>query len=434
MKKIIIATILATAGFAPVHAEEGYLDRSQWTWSTSSDCAPDGNDIVGLNGICDDDPYTVWHSNFHADNSSPQRKNPHWVMIDRGTDKSEFTALSYLPRQSNQNTACTEYAIYLSDKDLGNTPATDIYDIYAALGDPDISGYWDASANEQFATLKSPSEARYILFVNVSSKSSSSAACAEMNLIGEGGSGGSNPPAPSAYNSIRIVPKQGDEHRIAIDGNNLAISWTGSAVRMGNSRITVEYDLDEVRHLIPEKYDFTGVETLYTGPKTDIYDLPALEGIILSQTSLTLIEGESATLTATLNPADAQADPIAWSTSNAAVATVDDGLITAIAPGTAVISAKTGGIEASCTVTVNQKPAEVGIDSATIPTLTLGMDGNILTVKRITSGSTASLTSLSGIKVASTAVHDTTAIFNTSHLQRGAYLLTASGITVKIIL
>lgn len=435
MKKIIIATILASAAIPAVCAE-GYLDRSQWKWSTSSDCAPDGNDIVGIKGICDDDPYTVWHSNWKADNSSPERKNPHWVMIDRGTDKSEFTALAYLPRQSNQNTACTEYAIYLSEKDLGNTPATDMNAIYDWLGDPDVQGYWAGDANEKFAELEKPSSARYILFVNISSVSSSSASCAEMNLIGEAGSG-TVKPSPSTFNSLRIVPKEGDEHRIAIDGNNLAISWTGTAVRLGNSQITVEYDLDEVRHYIPETFDFTGVESLYTGPKTDIYSQPqkpALEGITLSQSSLTLTEGENATLTYTLTPDDADADPAVWTSSNPAVASVDNGFIQAIAPGTATISAKCGTFDASCAVTVVAKQSEVGIVKAQTPTLALSIEGNTLVVTGITSGATASLTAVNGSRVASAPVNGSTALLNIGSLQRGAYLLTASGITVKVII
>ncbi len=43
-----------------------------------------------------------------------------------------------------------------------------------------------------------------------------------------------------------------------------------------------------------------------------------------------------------------------WSTSDASIATVTDGVVTAVAPGTATITATTvdGGFTAACTVTV----------------------------------------------------------------------------------
>lgn len=61
--------------------------------------------------------------------------------------------------------------------------------------------------------------------------------------------------------------------------------------------------------------------------------------------------GETKTLTATLAPAEATGT-IAWYTSNAAVATVADGVITAQTEGTATITAVCGGLAATCAVTV----------------------------------------------------------------------------------
>ena len=79
-------------------------------------------------------------------------------------------------------------------------------------------------------------------------------------------------------------------------------------------------------------------------------------GISLSQTSATLVEGESLTLTATVTPADATDKTVTWSSSNTAIATVDaSGLVKAIAPGTAVITAKAGDKSATCTLTVEKK-------------------------------------------------------------------------------
>lgn len=87
-------------------------------------------------------------------------------------------------------------------------------------------------------------------------------------------------------------------------------------------------------------------------------------GITLSQTTATLTEGESLTLTATVAPDNATDKTVAWSSSNAAVATVDNnGVVTAVAEGTATITAKANdgsGVTASCVVTV-ERPATISI-------------------------------------------------------------------------
>ncbi len=79
-------------------------------------------------------------------------------------------------------------------------------------------------------------------------------------------------------------------------------------------------------------------------------------GISLSQSSLTLNSGTTAQLTATITPTNATNTTVTWSSSNESVATVDaSGKVTAVGPGTAVITASAtdgSGVSASCTVTV----------------------------------------------------------------------------------
>ncbi len=73
----------------------------------------------------------------------------------------------------------------------------------------------------------------------------------------------------------------------------------------------------------------------------------------LSATTLTLTIGETSQLTATIVPADAVETEVTWSSSDANVASVADGLVTAVAPGQATITATVGAISSTCTVTVN---------------------------------------------------------------------------------
>ena len=70
--------------------------------------------------------------------------------------------------------------------------------------------------------------------------------------------------------------------------------------------------------------------------------------------SLELEKGETETLTATVIPGNADGDKIVtWSSSAESVATVKNGVVTAVGKGSATITAKTAnGIEAKCSVTV----------------------------------------------------------------------------------
>ena len=78
-------------------------------------------------------------------------------------------------------------------------------------------------------------------------------------------------------------------------------------------------------------------------------------GILLSQSTATMTEGDELTLTATVLPEDADEKTITWETSNADIATVKDGVVTAIVPGTVTITAKAGGRQATCVVTVEKR-------------------------------------------------------------------------------
>ena len=85
-------------------------------------------------------------------------------------------------------------------------------------------------------------------------------------------------------------------------------------------------------------------------------DVPAT-GVTLDKTTLSLTEGESATLTATVEPENATDKAIVWTSSDNAVATVENGVVTAVKAGTSTITAACGSAKAECTVTVTAAPA-----------------------------------------------------------------------------
>ena len=85
-------------------------------------------------------------------------------------------------------------------------------------------------------------------------------------------------------------------------------------------------------------------------------DVPAT-GVTLDKTALSLTEGESATLTATVEPENATDKAIVWTSSDNAVATVENGVVTAVKAGTATITAACGAAADTCTVAVTAAPA-----------------------------------------------------------------------------
>ena len=78
--------------------------------------------------------------------------------------------------------------------------------------------------------------------------------------------------------------------------------------------------------------------------------------VTLNKTTASLKAGETVTLTATVKPDDATDRTVTWSTSDASVATVSDGVVTAKKVGSATITAKAGDKTATCTVTVVATP------------------------------------------------------------------------------
>lgn len=94
-------------------------------------------------------------------------------------------------------------------------------------------------------------------------------------------------------------------------------------------------------------------------PKKEI----APSGISLSPTAMSLTEGETGVFSATVSPSDATCQSIDWKSSSPQVATVSNGTVTAVAPGTAVITASTSGVSASADVIVSAKAVHVTLIS-----------------------------------------------------------------------
>ena len=95
-------------------------------------------------------------------------------------------------------------------------------------------------------------------------------------------------------------------------------------------------------------------------------------GVTVAPTSVTIKQGATATLTATVSPANADDPSITWSSDNTSVATVVNGVVTAVAAGTANITVTTVDGEFTATCAVKVKPLQYtfyAINSAEWPTV-----------------------------------------------------------------
>ena len=120
-----------------------------------------------------------------------------------------------------------------------------------------------------------------------------------------------------------------------------------------------------------------------------------VEEISFNKTSVSLKAGETVTLTATVKPDDATDKTVTWSTSDASVATVNDGVVTAKKVGTATITAKAGDKSATCEITVVATPVTavtlnktyVSLKAGETVTLTATVKPDDATDKTVTWGS-----------------------------------------------
>lgn len=88
--------------------------------------------------------------------------------------------------------------------------------------------------------------------------------------------------------------------------------------------------------------------------KNPVDEPKVVTNLTLDQTSLTLEVGATATLVATIEPADADAN-VVWVSQNPTVATVENGVVTALSAGNTIIVATAGSKTASCIVIVSKK-------------------------------------------------------------------------------
>ena len=106
-------------------------------------------------------------------------------------------------------------------------------------------------------------------------------------------------------------------------------------------------------------------------------DIP-VQSVSLGSSTLTLNEGESKTLTATVLPANATSRVVVWRVAPAGFATVSNGVVTGVKAGSCTVTATAGGKSASCTVTVAEvETAQLLYNLPSEMALTKGLDTGV---------------------------------------------------------
>ena len=215
------------------------------------------------------------------------------------------------------------------------------------------------------------------------------------------GESGSGTPSLNVSNSA-IVKASGDTGGITSNSSPVTPSGTGIVFNNGTGTVygsvTLQEDLTigEGESLtIPDGASLTigsgATLTVNGGELTG--NIPTngvvykVTGVTLSETTLTLEVGDTATLAATVTPTNATNQNVTWESSNPSVAAVDEsGKATAVTPGEATITVTTedGSKTATCTVivhtatTITTQPQSVSVTEGQSATFSVTATGDNL--------------------------------------------------------
>ena len=202
MKKItfFLTLFLAFAGSkAQASTDDGLLDRSTWTITTSSECTDNSSTGYGhAEHIIDGNTASYWHTYWSgADDASGDQTEElaQYFIIDLGSDLT-FNSFAYLPRATSggaANGTATQIKMFVSTSEFdvsGSTAA----DVVNAQSDPvfdmDLDYSNDKFTQYKIGTLSSNVTGRYVMFVitaaNVGAVTNKYASCSEFYLGSNG--------------------------------------------------------------------------------------------------------------------------------------------------------------------------------------------------------------------------------------------------------
>jgi uncharacterized protein YjdB len=190
--------------------------------------------------------------------------------------------------------------------------------------------------------------------------------------------------AISACDSIKPISVTGinitDEEKTILVGETISLTYELLPTNATNKQITWTSE-DETVATVDNYGEVTGEalgETTITITTTEgkfsdtctiyvVEDSIRVTGISLNQTTMTAYVGDTPRLIPTIQPSNATNKNVTWASTNTNVATINDGLISALSAGTTTISATTidGGFISSCSLTVLEETLnDITVDSS----------------------------------------------------------------------
>ncbi len=378
----------ATNGQFGFYTGSGFLYgvNNQNYLRTTSDNSPASSDVTGTSA------WTISANNsgvFSIANASAQ-KNSNYVYIAWNNSNSIFSAYGtgqqkpyiYKKAASSEQVNTVSASIKSGTYYAGTTLSeTDFEVVVTWTGGKDntepSSGFtWTVNgvANGRLAigqnnivvTYQGVSSAVVVLSAIRDPRWSTELSVTLINDIDIPGSGDTNEKYFVAAKIIEITnDKYGNANAIDEDGTEFVVYGTY------NYNGTVRYDsmnadekpvagdivvIQGVLTIYEEKPEMKNARVMQRNGTT--FQDEELTDILLSESTLELDIGEHRTLTVSPQPVNAALGDVEWSTSNEAIATVDNGTVTAVAPGTATITATAGTFSKTCSVTVNA-PSDV---------------------------------------------------------------------------
>ena len=168
--------------------------------------------------------------------------------------------------------------------------------------------------------------------------------------------------------------------------NNTQVTFSKQQYESKTITINAKAEFSETFSSLPAGYYFivctgNGSNTYFKKLTFSSSTPVAVESVSLNKTSTTIEIGNSETLTATVSPSNADNQNVSWSSSDSNVATVSNGVVTAVSAGTATITVTTedGNKTATCVITVPTPPAPIPVTAISLTDASVSV-GNTATL------------------------------------------------------
>lgn len=136
----------------------------------------------------------------------------------------------------------------------------------------------------------------------------------------------------------------------SVDNAHLQLNGKDNYLKEGLNRIEIEYTSAAMKASDPYQLKFRSTGDFYILPIFE--EISRVEKMIISDDHITLDTGLNKTFTLTATVPGQENPTIEWVSSNESVATVENGVVTAVGEGNTMITAISGNLTATCMVTV----------------------------------------------------------------------------------